>query len=189
MRDKRGDLLNNILTTVIAVVGLAIILFAGWQLYSVYSSQEEKNAQTLIDTVEAKISAIEDGETARFVVGGVKGWFVTGWDLSESDRPDKCAFNSCVCVCPGGKTSTANQRMGEICQEGGFCRDVSADNLIMHVTEYAYYLPSIGKGVPPEPVTERLTGIFFGADQLYELSASRQKGAGEMGDVSVSLVS
>ena len=43
--NKKADLMNNVLTTIIAIVGLAIIFFAAWKLYSIYANQEEASSK------------------------------------------------------------------------------------------------------------------------------------------------
>ena len=52
MRNKRADLMNNVLTVLIAVVGLVIIGYAAWKLYVVYADQDATNAQKEIDLID-----------------------------------------------------------------------------------------------------------------------------------------
>lgn len=139
MRNKKADLMNNVLTTIIAVVGLAIILFAAWKLYSVYANQEETNARKLADSIEGKIANLEDGQFGKIVVKGVPGWFVIGWGKNELDRPDKCYFQSCICICKGDvqnaiigaeiEHENVKKRLGDSCQKTGFCRFYEQDNV------------------------------------------------------------
>ena len=123
MINKKADLLNNVLTSVIAVIGLALILFAAWKLYSTYVNQEDKNAQHLIDSIVGKIDTLEDGQNNTFVFAGFTssksdGWIIQSWSTT-APRPDKCYFKNCICICPNGggpDIILAN------CQEKGFCR-------------------------------------------------------------------
>ena len=123
MRNKKADLLNNVLTTIIAVVGLAIIFFAAWKLYSVYINQDETNAKNTINTIEGKINLLEDGQFGKIVVKQIPGWFIIGWgkNAPADTKPDICYFKSCLCICksPG---STLSPDHAKDCTTKGFCR-------------------------------------------------------------------
>jgi len=132
-RNKKADLLENALTLIIAVVGLAIIFYAGWQLYSVYVNQDETNAKTAINTIEGRINLLEDGQLGKVVVKQISGWFIAGWGKNDAGRPDKCYFKSCLCICKDSVSSNI-----EDCQTNGFCRlfdveDVNVNANVMQV--------------------------------------------------------
>lgn len=135
--NKRGDLLNNVLTLVIAVVGLALLAYGVFRLYQIVSSQEEENARKTLDVIEGKINALKEGQTGRFLVQGFpmkNEWHVIAYSKSDDIRPDKCFFNSCVCMCKIldlGSLSEYDYTFGipqrsiaNSCQKEGFCRKV-----------------------------------------------------------------
>lgn len=126
--NKRADLINNILTTIIAVVGLVIIIFAAVQLYSVYVNQEERNAQALIDSIEGKVNILGDEQKANIAFSGFQQkktrWIMTSYP-TQVTRPDKCYFKNCICICPQTDAPEGEGFMeAQVadCQAGGFCR-------------------------------------------------------------------
>lgn len=132
--NKKGDLLNNILTTVIAVVGLVIIIYATYRLYSVYANQEETKAKNDANIIEARINLINNGESGKVVITGVEGWSLIGWSKNDANRPDKCSFKSCLCVCKYtvGKTPVSPEdkiSAVETCQKSGICRFFDFDDV------------------------------------------------------------
>jgi hypothetical protein len=139
MINRKADLMNNVLTVIIAVVGMAILLFAAVKLYSVYANSEAANAKRTANTVQGKIDIIDPGETANFAVRGGDNWFLSGWDRNDNTRPERCYFYSCICVCEGYSKvvsiATAPSLLGtitfvgvslgkrkELCDAKGYCR-------------------------------------------------------------------
>ena len=55
MKSKRGDLLNNVLGLLIAVIGIGLLVFAVVKLYGVTVNQEEENAKNILNVIEGKI--------------------------------------------------------------------------------------------------------------------------------------
>jgi len=151
--NKKGDLLNNILTTVIAIAGLLIIIYATYRLYSVYANQDSENAKNNANIIEAKINSIDAAKSvgekipASIVIKSVPKWFISGWGEGDAGRPDKCAFQTCICVCPDKsegvdvKLTLPDINLGifesrkELCQAGGFCRFFAEDELVFQGTE------------------------------------------------------
>lgn len=179
MRNKKADLVNNVLTTVIAVVGLALIIFAAWKLYSAYVGQDEKNAQVVIDTIEARVNAIEEGQVASIVVRGIPGWFVTGWGKNDARRPESCYFSSCICVCKGeigafqgeiiarqklAGGSELSDKLFVACKDKGFCRLLNVDSLADSRFEDAELSESAVNPVIPF-VQSNLVEIFAGKEK------------------------
>ncbi len=126
--NKRADLMDNVLTTIIAVVGLVIIFVAAWQLYSIYANQEETNARKTIDSIEGRFGNLENGQMGSVSLRKIPGWFIAGWSRDESDRPDKCYFKSCLCICKHNlpiqsiNTIGSRKELADNCQAKGFCR-------------------------------------------------------------------
>jgi len=120
--DRKGDLTNNTLMIIIAVIGLGLLAFGVGKLWGIYANNEEKNAQSVLDAVVAKIDALKDGESNKFVFQGFKGgenWAMFGFSKDQEGRPEKCYFDSCLCVC----------LQGETCDEIGFCRNLEFNEI------------------------------------------------------------
>lgn len=124
--NKRGDLLNNILGVVIAVIGILVIFGGAYMLYQKYANQESEKAKAVIDVLEAKINAIEVGQNAEALVRGVPGWFVAGWGKAITNKPDKCFNSICLCICKG--KSVTEELKKNSCQDNGFCRKIAGDD-------------------------------------------------------------
>lgn len=126
MGNKKAELKNDVLTTIIAVVGLVIVFFAAWQLWSAYTNQEERNAQTIINNLEGKINALEEGQFGKVVVRILPGWVIAGWSKNEDGRPDNCYFKSCICICKFEKVLPGlypeKSYYADACKTKGFCR-------------------------------------------------------------------
>lgn len=137
MINKKAILVENVLSLLIAAVGIALLIFGAVKLYKITVSQEEENAKTLINVLEGKINTLQDGETGKFPIQGIEKWFLTGWSKNAGDRPNKCFFESCICICPlnfnptpiyGRDTSHSTERI-ESCQEEGFCREIDKETI------------------------------------------------------------
>ena len=114
MKNKKGDLMNTVLGIIIAVVGLSLLAYAGFRLYNTTVNQDSEIAKKTIDSFEAKMNALKVGDNSSFSTKGVEGWNLVAWSKDTSDRPQKCFFNSCICICPEANTTS--------CQISGFCR-------------------------------------------------------------------
>ena len=174
--NRKGDLVNNVLGAIIAVVGMALLFFAVWKLYSVYANQEERNAQTIANTIEARVNALKEGESGKFVVKGVSGWFISGWGLSESPRPDACFFKSCICVCEGSY-ATPKGDMPSRCKTKGFCRLFDAEDVKVIGKDTTVVYPPAGGGVGPSAGITVVVDYAISLDKenLIELSAAKRK--------------
>lgn len=124
MRNRKGDLTQNVLSLIIAALGIALLVFAAYKLYRANVENEEENATKLLNSLDEKIKNLKDGEIGRFPIRGVNGWYLTGWGKDEQGRPDKCFFNSCVCVCKSGGINEKDS-----CQKNGICRDLKYDKV------------------------------------------------------------
>lgn len=106
LRDKRGiELEKEVPGILVAVIILLIIGGFFYLVYNVYAHQEEKAAQDTINSIEAKVNAVSSESEGRFTVQGVNSkdkdssWYFVQFDNSVSFRPDKCTFDSCICMC------------------------------------------------------------------------------------------
>jgi hypothetical protein len=124
--NKRGVeiTLNNVLSLIIAAIAIGLLAFGAAKLYQVYTGSEVENARNTLNIVMAKIEALEEGESNKFLIQGFEGaenWYLEGWSKNEEGRPDKCSLNSCLCVCKLSDT--------DACQNNGFCRKIDNDEL------------------------------------------------------------
>ncbi len=113
---RKGDLTQNVLSLIIAALGIALLVFAAYKLYRANVENEEENATKLLNSLDEKIKNLKDGEIGRFPIRGVNGWYLTGWGKDDYDRPDRCYFDNCLCVCYGESDLKTS------CQEKGICR-------------------------------------------------------------------
>jgi len=144
MKKKKGEMtLENTLSIILAVLGIALIIFAAVKLYQITVNQENANAKKIIDNIEGKVNAMKDEEQISFPFQGQKNWLLTGWSKDDSTRPDKCHFNSCICICP---TNTVNPASS--CQKSGICREIDKEELLIRGT------------------TIRTTGVFIPASYI-----------------------
>lgn len=173
MRSKKADLLNNVLTTIIAVIGLAIIFFAAWKLYSVYVSQDEKNAQTIANVIEARVNALGDYQTGNVVIRGLPDWFIGGWGKNDAPRPDACYLKSCICVCKGTVTAAdVKDNTGaaaRYCNAKGYCRFFDLDDASAEGGMEAYVPSTPGIYVVGKPDTQMSVIKFGKTSNLVEI--------------------
>jgi len=126
MRNKKGDLMNNVLGVIIAVIGLSLLAYGAYKVYQNVVNSEEQKAKAIIDSIEGKMNALNDGQIGKFAIQGIKDWYITGWSKTETGRPDKCALESCICICPQstefGSGDFDWSKEKTTCQDKGFCR-------------------------------------------------------------------
>jgi hypothetical protein len=124
--ERKGMTIKNFLSLILGVLGILGILLIVVPLFGLFDSNEEENAQAFLDDLILKIKGLEEGEKAKFTVQGFdsdKGWVLTGWGKNVDNRPEKCFFESCLCVCPGGNDLKTS------CQDKGFCEEVDKEEL------------------------------------------------------------
>lgn len=119
--NRKGDLTREILGVIIALIGLLIIASIIWKLYNLNISQDEENANNILDSVMAKINAIEEGQNTSLIIQGFNGaneWYLVGWNKDDSLnlKPEMCFDTSCICACKGPTKQD--------CESEGVCRRV-----------------------------------------------------------------
>jgi len=125
MKNKKGDsslAWNNLLSVLIAIAGLVLLGFAFVKLYDAAVNSETKNAQNVLDNIKGKIDNLEDGQAGKFMIPGFSGaekWYLIGFNANDNNRPDKCFFESCLCIC---KNENFELSWKDACQDKGFCR-------------------------------------------------------------------
>jgi len=144
MKNKRGDLLNNVLGVIIAVIGLLIIFGGVYMLYQKYVNIDSENAKNTINVLEAKINAIENEQTGRVLIQGFDytgdAWYIVGWGRDDIHKPGKC-FDSCICICKLNNYDDFSDRNVtslydsvnvngiKKCQDNGFCRTINVKSV------------------------------------------------------------
>lgn len=140
---KKAQLRGNTLELIIAVFGLMVILgggYAAYKFFKLYTSQDEEQAKGVLKILSAKIDALNEGGKESALVKGPCGegdkngecvsgwWYLTGWGVEDEKRPDRCFFESCLCVCkveqpPYLLQAEGAQLIFNACQERttGFC--------------------------------------------------------------------
>ncbi len=113
---------------VIAIIGILLMIPLIILLVNIFSDDEEANAQNFIKSLDGKIENLKVGETGKFPMQGLDDWVLTGWSDKDEGKPDKCFFNSCICVCP---VEGDGEGLSGKCQEGGFCRGVEEEKVLI----------------------------------------------------------
>ena len=173
IKNKRGDLKEEMPGVIIAVLGLILISLVAYKIYDAAASQDEKSAKRLVDLVEERINFASEGEARKFTFQGFGKkpfWYLCGWGGSQTGIPEKCFPDSCVCVCPDAYINE-----GKSCQDKGFCRKLEFDDIEV---EPAYIYdstkdPYIGAG-GYAPEAPPCIGIL---NNLFELGIKKTKDA------------
>ena len=145
MKNKGDFLMNNFLSFFIAVV--CVVLFAffiGNAIYQARASDELTNAKKTIELIEAKTNALDEGQKSELTIQGFAGaerWYIVGWNKNDPNRPEKCFFDSCICICNGVSN--------EICQKKGICIKVDQSEVLVHTLpfDYNYQVPVTAPGI------------------------------------------
>jgi len=123
MRNKKGDMtLEEGSGLILGLVAMVILGFLAFGLFSMVIGQDMKNAKSFIDSLDSKIENLNDGESNTFILQGLDGWVLVGYELSNPLRPEKCFLNSCLCLCEGEPKD---------CQDKGYCRPVDRKISVM----------------------------------------------------------
>lgn len=130
MISKKAEItLNEVIGILIAVLIIAGIVYGIIQVATIFMDSENRNAKNTLDLFVEKLSFAEKGNVT-FVVQGFpnsKNWFVAAWSAGQEGRPDKCYFDSCICVCP----LSASGKDSEKCQSKGFCKNLDYGRVSM----------------------------------------------------------
>ena len=137
-KNRKALLLPEVISLIIAVIGISLVIFGLRYLYSnSYIDQETRSAQYLADKMQTILDSVKDKETTDLTIRGIfspeNTYFLTGWSVTDKKRPQKCYLNSCVCVCKAD------------CQKDGFCRKISS-NIEIKNRDYFYVPPAALEG-------------------------------------------
>lgn len=162
--------LEELLGTLLVIIGLVFIGIFLIDLYESNIQQSENNAQALINSLSAKIGNLEDGQNNTFALVGVSGWILTAWNkevpiavgaevIDKDRKPQKCFDKSCICLC---ETNVAN------CQQVSYCRFFDRNVEIVSRLQYSSYRRENSAGILTAyciPVINKLMGFFVDKKQ------------------------
>lgn len=145
MRLKRGDLESNMISLLIALLALSVLFFGAYKLYTNIKNNEIEQAKNFLDELEGKIELTED--RSEFNIRGVgkdaknPTWFLVGFGKSDSldSKPERCSFDSCICVCnlPANDVShqTSKSEFVEACKnpKDSICRKIEFDDVYVNM--------------------------------------------------------
>ncbi len=171
MINKKGQLKENTLEALVAAIAIVIIVAgAGYFVYKYFqisAQQNEDSAKGLLNVLDAKIKATKDNQLGNFLLkgpcesnelGGNCNWFLTGWGKNDDNRPQRCFFKSCVCVCNAAKSATTmsdkDTNLRDSCQSGqtGYCTSVDAKEVkVFSVQKQKQDIPTFIEGVANDP--------------------------------------
>lgn len=129
MKSRRGALEDHVTSTIIAIVGIALIIMTIYLIYRAIVVSENETARQIMNSIEGKMKNLKAGQRGNFMVYGLDNWFLYGWDKGVTDKPAKCYFyDSCMCICPlpGERTSKG---VVDVCQKKGICRNFDAASI------------------------------------------------------------
>lgn len=147
MRGKKGDLKDEVPMIIIAVIGIALLVIGVIRLYDYVKNQDTENAKKTINYIEEQIKALPtNGQISEITFAGFKSdsnWAIIGWSKTDSRRPEKCLFGSCICICPkliragDGPFFTMPESNEVLCQKSGFCREFEQEKVFVKDSYWA----------------------------------------------------
>ncbi len=123
--NQKGILASNTLGVIIAVIALALLSVGVYGAVKSYIYQDRESAKNVLDSVESKINALDNVGKTSFPIHGPKDWYLTAWGLEEkeSNKPEKCYFKSCICICKASlNIGDSKDKLISLCQSTGICR-------------------------------------------------------------------
>lgn len=181
MKNKKGNLMDNALGVLIAVIGLALLAYGVYKVYQTVVNSEEQKVKDLANLIDAKISTLQTGQTGKFLVTAIKGdnfWGLVAWNYSDPNRPDKCSLNSCVCVCTPIFDYTLENIKRDSCQTSGFCRNLGK----IDVKIYTFYEKTDYPTVFSDEFVEKFVP-GTGSHTTNEIKIISEEGTGDLREI------
>lgn len=104
--NKKGEQVSEELGGVtMAAIGILLLSLAAYSIYLHIQVSRESSSEAAQKTMEIlgdKLDVLDVGESGQITIQGFtdsENWYLTGWDLNDADRPERCFFESCVCIC------------------------------------------------------------------------------------------
>jgi hypothetical protein len=169
-------LLKNTFKLVIAAFVLLAISYVVYNIYEIYAvGQEDANTKNFIEGIVTKIDKLEDGQSKSFIMRGVENKYLVGWNKLDENRPDKCFFESCLCICPNADSDSC-QNLG-ICREFADGKDLDIQSFVSKVV---FEVPSESniKIIPLSSfsflaINETLSCVKLSSTNLIELKVTK----------------
>lgn len=161
MNRKGSDFFTtNFLGIVIAIIGIAVFVYAFGKLYELNTNQETEKARTVLDSLNGKIEALPDYETGNVTLQGLKGWYLMGWSRDDSRKPNRCYDKSCICIC--------REPSSDSCQSNGICQRISQANVLVRTAEF------IGVSTPEDSFSSKIhRSCIPMLSQLFEVTLQK----------------
>lgn len=164
---RNGLVLKNVLSMLLAIIGLLIFIGGIYKLYQVGLDEESENAKKTLDIVLARVDAMPEGVNGTFTVQGFSEenvWYLSGWNASDREKPEKCFDSSCICVCEGSA-------LAKDCQDNGFCRKVDFTELKLYTEPLSFIFGSLDAQEKSKTYSPRCIIVH---PSLSEISVYRQ---------------
>lgn len=189
---RNGQLRENTLGVLIAVLGLVLIFGGvGYVLYNYFTlsaQQNEEQSRGLLKVLDAKVQALNEGQETKFLVKGPCeakqqqdscNWFLTGWSKEDDNRPERCFFKSCICICNKKSDAAAltdkDVALRDACQDrqAGACTFIPEGISRVKVSSMQNQLPDVPMAIEGVPVRPAEKSFIPFAPNLIELKMRR----------------
>jgi hypothetical protein len=123
MKNKKADLINEIITIIIAIPCIILLIILAFNLYGLLLKKTAfEQAKENLNQIYEKINNLKDKETSSYLITAPKDWYFVHY--SEYVRPSSCLKSkSCLCFCPEDKL--------ESCDKSGVCKGFDFEILLL----------------------------------------------------------
>lgn len=124
MKNKNGILLPETLKIIIAVVGIALLVYLAISIYGIFvKSSALKQAELNLNKISVAIDKIESKEKKEIEIflESPEDWWMLAWPHNNL-KPAICKGEYCICLCP---VAWGEGGSSEECDVKGVCKDVS----------------------------------------------------------------
>ena len=167
---------EEVLKIILVAVIVVLLAFAGWKMIGFFRISEVDKAISVLDELEGKIEAVEEGSESILTVQSPCEenedceWYIQGWGRDDVGRPDRCFFESCICICEGlGASACQNE-------QNGVCREVGFDEVeVKGISKVSRNLnPTKGISGGNSIASDEVCKNIFLRDSLIEVSVSKE---------------
>ena len=115
---RKGIVAKNIVEIIIAILCVLLVLGV---VQKVFGNQEKKSIENLLDEIVGIAKNLKDGQEYKHTIPGLGKGYLMGFDSDDKETPEKCFFESCICVCPEANSKS--------CQTEGICKPIDVENI------------------------------------------------------------
>lgn len=135
---------NETLGILIAVICLSLIFLVFFpKVWNYFVDNDIQLAKDTLKVINEKIDVLKIDQNTKFPIQGPEDWILIAYDSETQDKPDKCYFGGCICICRKNSVSS--------CQNGA-CEDVEIDKISV-LGDYKKY-SSYPNGMPSSQLLE-----------------------------------